>query len=60
MIIDANPVVSGLKNYNVDLSAIVSMSDDGGSTGILRDELGVLGAEVEDEDFFVHVKAWEE
>ncbi len=35
-------VLSGLKNYNVDLSAIVSMADDGGSTGVLRDELGVL------------------
>lgn len=35
-------VLSGLKNYDVDLSAIVSMADDGGSTGILRDELGVL------------------
>ncbi len=35
-------VLSGLKNHNVDLSAIVSMADDGGSTGILRDELGVL------------------
>ena len=35
-------VLSGLKKYPVDLSAIVSMSDDGGSTGILRDELGVL------------------
>lgn len=35
-------VLSGLKNYPVDLSAIVSMADDGGSTGILRDELGVL------------------
>ncbi|KHO48937.1 MAG: hypothetical protein QT02_C0011G0022 [archaeon GW2011_AR9] len=35
-------VLSGLKNYNLDLSAIVSMADDGGSTGILRDELGVL------------------
>ena len=35
-------VLSGLKNYNVDLSVIVAMSDDGGSTGILRDELGVL------------------
>lgn len=35
-------VLRGLKNYNVDLSAIVSMADDGGSTGILRDELGVL------------------
>ncbi|MBI2668973.1 YvcK family protein [Candidatus Woesearchaeota archaeon] len=35
-------VLSALKNYPVDLSAIVSMADDGGSTGILRDELGVL------------------
>ncbi len=35
-------VLHGLKSYDVDLSAIVSMADDGGSTGILRDELGVL------------------
>src|SRR6266404_4397290 len=35
-------VLNGLKNYPVDISAIVSMADDGGSTGILRDELGVL------------------
>jgi uncharacterized cofD-like protein len=35
-------VLDGLKNYDVDISAIVSMADDGGSTGILRDELGVL------------------
>jgi uncharacterized cofD-like protein len=35
-------VLSGLKGYDVDLSAIVSMADNGGSTGILRDELGVL------------------
>lgn len=35
-------VLRGLKNYPVHLSAIVSMADDGGSTGILRDELGVL------------------
>lgn len=35
-------ILSGLKHYDVDLSAIVSMADDGGSTGILRDELGVL------------------
>lgn len=35
-------VLHGLKSYKVDLSAIVSMADDGGSTGILRDELGVL------------------
>ncbi len=35
-------VLRGLKNYEVDISAVVSMADDGGSTGILRDELGVL------------------
>ncbi|MFA5962217.1 MAG: gluconeogenesis factor YvcK family protein [Parcubacteria group bacterium] len=35
-------LLSGLKDYPVSLSAIVSMADDGGSTGILRDELGVL------------------
>ncbi|QQS61550.1 MAG: YvcK family protein [Candidatus Moraniibacteriota bacterium] len=32
----------GLKKYPSDLTAIVSMADDGGSTGVLRDELGVL------------------
>ncbi len=35
-------VLSGLKKYPLDLTAIVAMSDSGGSTGILRDELGVL------------------
>ncbi|HLL60117.1 MAG TPA: gluconeogenesis factor YvcK family protein [Candidatus Nitrosocosmicus sp.] len=35
-------VLSGLKKYNVDLSVIVSMMDSGGSTGKLRDQLGVL------------------
>jgi len=35
-------VLTGLKNYHCDLTAIVAMADDGGSTGILRDELGVL------------------
>lgn len=35
-------VLRGLKQYPLDLTAIVSMADDGGSTGILRDELGVL------------------
>lgn len=38
-------VLSGLKKIpNIFLSALVSMSDDGGSTGVLRDELGVLPA----------------
>ncbi len=35
-------VLSGLKDYPIELTAIVSMTDDGGSTGVLRDELGVL------------------
>jgi len=35
-------VLSALKPYTHDLTAIVSMADDGGSTGVLRDELGVL------------------
>src|SRR3989338_823569 len=35
-------VLSGLKHYPVDLTAIVTMADDGGSTGRLRDEFGVL------------------
>lgn len=35
-------LLSGLRNYPAELTAIVSMTDDGGSTGVLRDELGVL------------------
>lgn len=35
-------LLSGLKKYPVKLTAIVSMTDEGGSTGVLRDELGVL------------------
>lgn len=35
-------LLSGLKNYTYKLTAIVNMADDGGSTGVLRDELGVL------------------
>jgi len=36
-------VLFGLKEYNeLDITAIVSMADDGGSTGILRDQYGVL------------------
>ncbi len=35
-------VLTGLKQYPVHLSAIVTMADDGGSTGRLRDEFGVL------------------
>lgn len=35
-------VLSALKDYDFNLTAIVSMADDGGSTGILRDQYGVL------------------
>ncbi|KKU80860.1 MAG: hypothetical protein UY09_C0051G0005 [Parcubacteria group bacterium GW2011_GWA2_47_8] len=35
-------VLQGLKTYPVDLTAVVSMADDGGSTGKIRDEFGTL------------------
>lgn len=35
-------VLEGLKLYDVELTAIVNMADDGGSTGRLRQELGIL------------------
>ncbi|MBU1014926.1 YvcK family protein [Patescibacteria group bacterium] len=35
-------VLSGLKAHPVELSAVVSMADDGGSNRVLRDELGLL------------------
>ncbi len=35
-------LLSELKNHTNNLTALVNMADDGGSTGILRDELGVL------------------
>jgi uncharacterized cofD-like protein len=35
-------LLSGLKEYTSSLTALVNMADDGGSTGLLRDELGVL------------------
>ncbi len=35
-------LLSGLKNYPLDLTAIVPVTDDGGSTGRLRDEFGFL------------------
>ena len=37
-------VLSGLKKYFSNITALVSMADDGGSTGKLRDEYGVLPA----------------
>lgn len=35
-------VLSGLKNLTPEITAIIAMADDGGSTGELRDELGAL------------------
>ncbi|PLS80787.1 hypothetical protein CYG49_04140 [Candidatus Saccharibacteria bacterium] len=35
-------LLSGLKHYARDITALVNMADDGGSTGQLRDELGAL------------------
>lgn len=35
-------MLSGLKNHTTRIASIVSMADDGGSTGVLRDELGAL------------------
>ena len=35
-------VLSALKKHTRNITAIVNMSDDGGSTGILRDEMGAL------------------
>lgn len=35
-------VLSGLKKYPMDLTAVVTMADDGGSTGVLREEFGIL------------------
>lgn len=35
-------VLRGLKNYPLDISAVVTMFDSGGSSGVLRDEFGIL------------------
>ncbi len=35
-------LLSALKNYSSQIAALVNMADDGGSTGVLRDELGAL------------------
>lgn len=35
-------LLKGLKNYDLSITSVVSMVDDGGSTGKLRDEYGVL------------------
>lgn len=35
-------ILRGLKMYTLDITAVVTMFDSGGSTGVLRDEFGVL------------------
>ncbi len=35
-------ILKGLRNYPLDITAIVAMSDSGGSTGILRKDFGIL------------------
>ncbi len=35
-------LLKGLKQYPLDITAVVSVCDDGGSTGILRDEFNIL------------------
>jgi uncharacterized cofD-like protein len=35
-------ILRGLKKYTKNLTAIVTVSDDGGGSGILRDDLGIL------------------
>ena len=35
-------ILRGLKDYSKNISAVVSMSDDGGGSGILREELNIL------------------
>ena len=35
-------LLKGLKEYPLDITAVVSVCDDGGSTGILRDEFNIL------------------
>lgn len=35
-------LLRGLKNYTKDISAIVTVADDGGGSGVLREDLGML------------------
>ena len=39
-------LLKGLKNYSNNITAIVTVSDDGGSSGILRKQLGVQPPEI--------------
>ena len=35
-------LLRGLKNYTKDISAVVTVADDGGGSGVLREDLGML------------------
>ncbi|MGI6702452.1 MAG: gluconeogenesis factor YvcK family protein [Clostridia bacterium] len=35
-------LLRGLKNYTYNITAVVTVSDDGGGSGVLRDDLGML------------------
>jgi uncharacterized cofD-like protein len=35
-------ILSGLRDYPLDITAVVAMADDGGSNSVLRDEFGIL------------------
>jgi len=37
-----NTLLSGLKHYTTNITAIVTVADDGGSSGRLREELGII------------------
>lgn len=38
----SSTILKGLKKYFKDITAIVTVADDGGSSGMLRDDLGVI------------------
>ena len=35
-------ILRGLKKFPFDITAVVTMFDNGGSSGVLRDEFGIL------------------
>ena len=54
-------LLRGLKEYPLDITAVVSVCDDGGSTGILRDEWGFGGIVTSDwwnhSEHYIEIKA---
>ena len=38
----SSTILKGLKKYFKDITAIVTVADDGGSSGMLRDDLGII------------------